>query len=480
MSIQPFPITHATCLERLDQMASQGGGLHVDSGLEAIDAEGWSVLAHEVGPHLVARFAAMVAGEEVNTTQQRPALHTALRAPANKRTGTARVVGAAHDQELERLHQWLENSCHCTTLLVIGIGGSHLGPQSAVEALRPWHRAGKAVHFLSNADLDACVGFRTLDWDHTLVAVISKSGGTYETHFLMQEMQKYATTQTQWVAITQENSQLDQHPQFVARFYLDPSIGGRYSVSSVVGALPVLFLCDRSVWKQFAAGAHAMDQAACATEIAKNPALALALGGIWSREQLGASSCAVIPYASCLRSFIAHLQQCDMESNGKGECLDGTPAPYAGPVLWGDVGANAQHSFFQWLHQGPREARIEMIGFCHPQHAQVHNPLYDALFAQSAALAIGDPAPFPKNFPGGRSVAVVTAKQLTPTTFGALLALYEAKIVLQGFYWGINSFDQEGVELGKRLIRGLMEGQPLGAYSWIETWKKQRQFGTTS
>jgi glucose-6-phosphate isomerase len=254
---------------------------------------------------------------------------------------------------------------------------------------------------------------------------------------------------------------MDSKERYLECFYLWDYVGGRYSGTSMVGGLLLGFTAGCEAFLECCRGAHEMDKVALKSDIAQNLPLLGALIGIWNRNFLQYPTVAVIPYSRMLKRFPAHLQQCDMESNGKQIERKGSFVDFkTGPIVWGEPGTNAQHSFFQLLHQGTDVVPLEIIGFVEPQGGKdfeykgttSQEKLLANLFAQAIALAKGQKNENPnKFFPGNRPSAILMAKKLTPFSIGALLAYYEHKIAFQGFIWGINSFDQEGVQLGKKL-----------------------------
>jgi glucose-6-phosphate isomerase len=263
------------------------------------------------------------------------------------------------------------------------------------------------------------------------------------------------------------NTPMDDPRRYLERFYLWDYVGGRYSATSMVGGLLIAFGVSYEAFHELCKGAHAMDVAALNKNLDENPALMLALIGIWNHNFLSYPTVAVIPYSQMLFRFPAHLQQCDMESNGKSTTVDGKKCSFeTGPIIWGEPGTNAQHSFYQLIHQGRAIVPMEFIGFAESQSGvdfewqgtTSQQKLLSNLFAQAIALAKGQKNKNPnKNFDGNRPSALIIGKKLTPYSLGALLALYEHKIAFQGFIWGINSFDQEGVQLGKVLGEKCLE-----------------------
>jgi glucose-6-phosphate isomerase len=420
-------------------------------------------------------------------SEERQVLHTACRdlfAENPLEPLAARQAG----RELSRLKGFLEELDNGTltnaqgqpfdTMIHVGIGGSDLGPRSVYEALRAYERPGRKVCFISNVDPDdAAAGLRRVNLATTLVNVVSKSGTTLET--LTNETLVRRAFEVQGldpsvhcIAVTGEGSPMDNPARYLRSFYMFDYIGGRYSSTSMVGAVMLGFALGIEPVLEFLEGASLMDQAAEEPELRQNMPLLLAMLGVWNHTFLGASTLAVLPYSQALHRFAAHLQQCDMESNGKSVSRYGEPvAGKTGPILWGEPGTNGQHAFYQLLHQGTEIVPVEFIGFRHNQYGEdleiegttSQQKLVANLLAQSLAMAMGQDNENPnRRFPGNRPNVILLAERLTPKVMGGLLALYEAKIVFQGFCWNVNSFDQEGVQLGKILagrVLALMRGE---------------------
>ncbi|MHB8150879.1 MAG: glucose-6-phosphate isomerase [Desulfobulbia bacterium] len=328
------------------------------------------------------------------------------------------------------------------------------------------------MHFVSNVDPDdAAATLAGLDLARTLVNVVSKSGSTLET-MTNEELVRKAFAEAglepsrHFLAVTGKGSPMDNPARYLRSFYMFDPIGGRYSATSMVGAVMLGFGLGYPQLMEILRGAHAMDLAAEEPDILRNPPLLLALLGIWNHNFLGCETLAILPYSQALVRFTAHLQQCDMESNGKSVTRQGKPLAWkSGPIIWGEPGTNGQHAFYQLIHQGTAIVPAEFIGFRTSQYDRdllieqttSQEKLVANLLAQALALATGQPHANPnRRFAGNRPSAVLLADRLTPYTMGALLALYEAKVVFQGFIWNINSFDQEGVQLGKKLAVRLL------------------------
>jgi glucose-6-phosphate isomerase len=415
-------------------------------------------------------------------SEERQVLHTACRDIFDKNPSHAGATGQAR-QQLEKLRVFLdeldgdelvnERGESYTDYINIGIGGSDLGPRAIYFALSAYLLKSRRVHFISNVDPDdAAAVLKKLDLSRTLVGVVSKSGSTLET-LSNEEIVRSAYVEAgldpkkHFVAITGQSSPMDNPEKYLRSFYMFDYIGGRYSATSMVGAVMLGFGLGYDAFIEILKGANDMDRAAEERNIRENPALLLALLGVWNHNFLGYETVAILPYSQALLRFPAHLQQCDMESNGKSVTRNGGKVSGAtGPIIWGEPGTNGQHAFYQLLHQGTTIVPAEFIGFRESQYGAdlllkgttSQEKLVANLLAQLLALAIGRKDTNPnRSFSGNRPSSLLLADKLTPYTMGSLLALYEAKIVFQGFIWNINSFDQEGVQLGKVLANRFIE-----------------------
>lgn len=468
--------------ERLQQFRCSGPEFDLLYGCQQLTAEVLDLLQSLAAEcRLVEQFRQMRRGAVMNRIQgwpseERQVLHTACRDIFSK----VPVCPPATEQakkELAKLKIFLdevESGTICNergenfvNLIHVGIGGSDLGPRSIYEALRAYRKKGRNVLFISNVDPDdAAAVLDGLDLSRTLVSVVSKSGTTLETlsnEVLVRNALKEAGLDPakHCLAVTGESSPMDNPDRYLNSFYMYDYIGGRFSSTSMVGLLMLGFALGYGQVLEFLEGAAMMDEAAEEEELRFNLPLLLALLGIWNHNFLAMSTVAVLPYSQALHRFAAHLQQCDMESNGKSIQRNGEEvAVQSGPVVWGEPGTNGQHAFYQLLHQGTERVALEFIGFRKSQRGwdrEMHGTssqqkLVANLLAQSLALAIGKGDENPnKRFPGNRANCLLMGERLTARSMGALLALYENKIVFQGFCWNINSFDQEGVQLGKSL-----------------------------
>ena len=493
---QPFDLTSPGALSsaRIQRYCCAASGLDLLYGTQRVDDEvlaGLQELADQC--QLVAQFQQMRRGAVMNhihgfASEERQVLHTACRDLFVENPAEPVASGQAR-QELDRLKAFLDELDNCTltneqgqpfdTLIQVGIGGSDLGPRSVYEALRAYGRAGRQVFFISNVDPDDAAGvLRRVNLATTLVNVVSKSGTTLETLTNETVIRRALADQglnpaLHCIAVTGAGSPMDNPAHYLRSFYMYDYIGGRYSSTSMVGAVMLGFALGVEPVLEFLEGASSMDLAAEEPEICRNMPLLLALLGVWNHSFLQAPTVAVLPYSQALHRFAAHLQQCDMESNGKSVSRDGESVHcQTGPILWGEPGTNGQHAFYQLLHQGTEIVPVEFIGFRHSQHGEdleiegttSQQKLVANLLAQSLAMAMGQENDNPnRRFAGNRPSLILLADKLTPRIMGALLALYEAKIVFQGFCWNINSFDQEGVQLGKvlanRVLAFMRDGQ---------------------
>lgn len=499
---EPLDLTREEVLspKRVDMMRAEGLGFKLFYATERIDEKTLFALvdlAKETGA--LKKMQSMQAGEVVNFIQgveseNRPALHTAMRDffEHPHQSNIAKEATALAYAELQKLKEFLEEieNEEFTDLIQIGIGGSELGPKAVYVALEAFKKTGRRVHFLSNVDPDeAAAIFRQVDPQKTLVVAVSKSGSTLETVTNQEIVKEWLKREginpkDRLLAVTGKGSPMDNPSEYRASFYIWDYIGGRYSVSSMVGAVALAFALGMDRFLEFLRGASAMDKAALLPDERANLPLLSALLGIWNRNFLGHPSTAIIPYSHALSRFPAHLQQLDMESNGKRIDKEGQPVHFdTGPIIWGEPGTNGQHSFYQMIHQGTTVVPLEMIGFWSSQYGEdlsykgtlSQEKLLSNMFAQAVALAQGQKNKNPnKVFPGNRPSRILLGQKLDPYTLGALLAFYEHKVAFQGFIWNINSFDQEGVELGKKLAlkfidlfanrrrKGAVETFPLG------------------
>jgi glucose-6-phosphate isomerase len=442
---------------------------------------------------LIEKYKALAAGEVMNTGEKRMVLHHLARGQLlDPVLFEGRDLRAFYEGERKKISEFAGlihggkiRGCTgkpFTAVVQIGIGGSDLGPRAAYIALERWAEAEKRrkmkARFISNVDPDdADQVLRNLNLESSLFILVSKSGTTQETlanETLVRGRLEAAglDSSRHMVAVTSRTSPLAQNPGYIASFYIDDFIGGRYSTSSAVGGVVLSLAFGPETFAEFLDGAHAVDRASLEPCIRKNPALLDAMIGLYERNLLGMPSTAVLPYAEGLARFPAHLQQLDMESNGKSVNREGKPIAYStGPVVFGEPGTNGQHSFYQLLHQGTDIVPLQFIGFAENQNSgdilsmgtTSRQKLAASLLAQIVAFARGkEDANAGKRFAGGRPSTLLLGKRLGPRQMGALFAHFENKVMFQGFAWNINSFDQEGVQLGKLLANkmlSIMQGE---------------------
>jgi len=489
---------------RVERLSLELADLHVDLSKNLVTDDILASLvrlAEQTG--VAERYAAMLAGQHINTTEDRAVLHTALRRPAGASPELI-VDGQDVDADVQsvldalsafadrvRSGDWLGVTGKKVTHVVnIGIGGSDLGPVMVYEALKPYADAGIQARFVSNIDpTDLAQKTADLDPETTLFIVASKTFTTLETltNARLARDWMWAGLSASGAIGDDEKSRTDAVAHHfvavstaldkVAAFGIDPSnafgfwdwVGGRYSVDSAIGlSLAVVF--GPAAFRDLLAGFHAVDEHVRTTPLAQNVPVLMGLLNVWYSNFLGAQSHAVLPYAQQLSRFPAYLQQLTMESNGKSVRWDGTPVTTdTGEVFWGEPGTNGQHAFYQLIHQGTRLIPADFIAFVNPAYPlkddgrDVHGLFLANFLAQTKALAFGKTAEeveaegttgalvAARTFSGNRPTTSIFAPALTPAVLGQLIALYEHITFTQGVIWGINSFDQWGVELGKQL-----------------------------
>ena len=417
---------------------------------------------------------AMFAGEAINTTEHRQVMHFLLRNPPRAEQESAQKAPQLLAQEQLQTHATLEAmlayaealraDASITDVVNIGIGGSDLGPQMAVLALDAFATTGKRFHFVSNVDgHELAAKLRHLQASSTVFLVASKTFTTIDTMTNAHSAKRWFAQQggtdiaRHFVALT-TNVQAAQDFGISTTFGFWDWVGGRYSVWSAIG-LPVAIAIGAKGFREFLSGAHAMDGHFCTAPLEQNLPIRLALLDLWYRNFHGFSSRSIAPYHSALRHWPAYLQQLEMESNGKRVDANGQTLPYAtAPVLWGEPGTNGQHAYFQMLHQGRDVIPVEFVAVKKPRHDLAgHHPLLLAnVLAQAKALLVGKAdADGHRHFPGNRPSTFLLLDDLTPAALGALIALQEHRVFVSGSLWGINSFDQWGVELGKVLAKDI-------------------------
>ena len=520
---------------RAEKFSFTADELHVDLSKNLITSETVELLlklAEEV--KLEQAREAMFSGEHINVTEDRAVLHTALRRPEGY-TPALTVDGQDVDADvhavLKKIYAFAERvrngewtgitGKRIETVVNIGIGGSDLGPVMVYEALKPYADAGITARFISNIDpTDVAEKVSGLDPETTLFIVASKTFGTLETltnarvarEWLISSLREAGALEGKEAseAVAKHFVAVSTALDKVAAFGIDPEnafgfwdwVGGRYSVDSAIGTSLAIVLGPK-VFAEFLAGFHAMDEHFRTAPFEKNVPVLMGLLNIWNVNFLGAETHAVLPYDQYLHRFPAYLQQLTMESNGKSVRADGSFVNYAtGEVFWGEPGTNGQHAFYQLIHQGTRLIPADFLAFANPVHPtkdgeqDVHELFLANFFAQTQALAFGkteeevraegtaEHVVNARIFSGNRPSTSIMAPRLTPRVLGSLIALYEHITFVQGVVWGIDSFDQWGVELGKKLAldlvpaiegdREVLERQDSSTASLIDYYLKNR------
>ena len=415
------------------------------------------------------RFKEMVTGARVNVSEKRAALHTAARDFSEMPVVVDQVDIMPAIQGVREDIRIFSQQIHDGTLVgstgkrfrhvvVVGIGGSYLGTEFVATALEAYADKGIQLHFLANVDIHNFGRIvKAIDPAATLWIVISKSYTTAETManaaLVTAHLQSGGLdTSRHMIAVTSKGSPGDRTDSgLLQAFHMFDFIGGRYSVASAVGAVPLSLYLGYDRFEAFLKGAEAMDRHTRETPLEKNLPLTAALIDIWNNNFLGYASRAIIPYASPLAKLAPHVQQLNMESNGKSVSVDGEPlTEKTGVIIFGEPGTNAQHSFFQLAHQG-RPFPIDFIGVLTPQYTQYRHRS-QGVTNPDLGTNIQDPA---RRFAGNRPSSTLVLKDLSPESIGCLLSFYEARTVFEAFIWNINPFDQFGVELGKSLAKGI-------------------------
>ena len=454
--------------------------------------EAMAALAKEA--ELTEKFKELYNGAVINTGEKRLVLHQLTRGQLGDAVVADGVDKRAFYVEQQTKIAEFANKVHAgeitnadgekfTTVVQIGIGGSDLGPRAIYLALENWAKQNGThkleAKFISNVDPDdAAAVLNSIDVAHSLFVLVSKSGTTLETltneSFVKDALKNAGLDASKhMVAVTSETSSLAKSDDYLAAFFMDDYIGGRFSSTSAVGGAVLSLAFGPEIFAQFLDGAAAEDKLAKNENLLENPAMLDAIIGMYERNVLGYGCTAVLPYSQALSRFPAHLQQADMESNGKSVNRFGEPVGYVtGPVLFGEPGTNGQHSFYQLLHQGTDIVPLQFIGFKNNQcgsdvviqGSTSQQKLCANVVAQIVAFACGkDDEDKNKKFEGGRPSSIIIGDQLTPASMGALLSHFENKIMFQGFLWNVNSFDQEGVQLGKVLAKRVLAHETDGA-----------------
>ena len=472
-----------------------GAGLQYYYAAKQVDDEvlgALSRLAEEA--QLAEKYQELYEGAVINTGEKRLVLHQLTRGQLGKAVVADGVDKRAFYTEQQRRIAEFAEKVHSgkivneagekfTTVVQIGIGGSDLGPRAMYLALENWARKQGTfrmeARFISNVDPDdAAAVLNTVDVAHAIFVLVSKSGTTLETltneSFVKDALKKLNLDPGKhMIAVTSETSPLAKSSDYLAAFFMDDYIGGRYSSPSAVGGAVLSLAFGPEVFARFLNGAAEGDKMAAEKDAMKNAAMLDALIGVYERNVLGYPATAVLPYSQALSRFPAHLQQLDMESNGKSVNRFGEPVNYAtGPVIFGEPGTNGQHSFYQLLHQGTDIVPLQFVGFranqagmdVDIQGSSSQQKLCANVAAQMIAFACGkQDENRNKHFSGNRPSSIIIGEQLTPETLGALLSHFENKVMFQGFLWNLNSFDQEGVQLGKVLAKRVLAHETDGA-----------------
>ncbi|MCZ4076534.1 glucose-6-phosphate isomerase [Rhodococcus sp. H36-A4] len=476
--------------DRGREFTLDAGELHIDYSKHRVDRETLALLvelarAADVEGHRDAMFA----GKHINTSEDRAVLHTALRLPADAtlEVDGQNIVADVHEvltrmgefTDRVRSGEWTGASGQkIRTVVNIGIGGSDLGPVMVYRALRHYADAGIEARFVSNVDpADLVAALADLDPATTLFVIASKTFSTLETLTNATGARRWLTATLGEGAVAKHFVAVSTNAERVAEFGIDTAnmfgfwdwVGGRYSVDSAIG-LAVMAAVGKEAFGEFLDGFHRIDEHFRTTPLAQNAPVLLGLIGLWYTNFFGSETRAVLPYSNDLSRFPAYLQQLTMESNGKSVKADGTPVTTStGEIFWGEPGTNGQHAFYQLLHQGTRLVPADFIGFAEPTDdlptrdgtGSMHDLLMSNYFAQTQVLAFGktaeeiaaegtaaDVVPH-KVMPGNRPTTSILAPKLTPSVVGQLIALYEHQVFVEGAVWGVDPFDQWGVELGK-------------------------------
>ena len=472
-----------------------GEGLDFNYGARPVDDNVLGLLAKLADEaQLVEKYAALYNGEVINTGEKRLVLHHLTRGQlgetvvadgvdkrafyVGEQNKIAEFAAKVHNGEITNAA-----GEKFTTVVQIGIGGSDLGPRAIYLALENWAKVNGThkmkAEFISNVDPDDAAGVLSkIDVAHALFILVSKSGTTLETltneSFVKDALMKADLDPAKhMVAVTSETSPLAKNSGYLAAFFMDDYIGGRYSSTSGVGGAVLSLAFGPEVFAQFLNGAAEADALAKNPDLKQNAAMLDALIGVYERNILGYPTTAVLPYSQAMSRFPAHLQQLDMESNGKSVNRFGEPVDYVtGPVIFGEPGTNGQHSFYQLLHQGTDIIPLQFMGFRNSQMGSdvviegstSQQKLCANVAAQIIAFACGkEDENRNKYFAGGRPSSIIVGDKLTPGALGAILAHFENKVMFQGFVWNVNSFDQEGVQLGKVLAKRVLAHDTDGA-----------------
>jgi glucose-6-phosphate isomerase len=494
-TISPWDVTQLSPRRLRENIIPAGGELSYCYGAKAVDDSTLRLLSDLAEEQqCIEKYLAVARGEVMNTGEKRMVLHHLTRGVLDQEVSQdGKNLREFYEEQRKRFGDFARgvqsgaitapSGKRFTSVVQIGIGGSDLGPRAlylALEHLAEAEGFGPKLpaSFISNVDPDdATAVLRSIDIPTALFVLVSKSGTTQETltneAFVLEALSAAGIPKEKArkhvAVVTSETSPLAGNSDYLDGFYFDDFIGGRYSSTSAVGGVVLSLAFGPEIFEELLEGAHDADRRALDRGPLKNAALLDALIGIYERNVLELPATAVLPYSQALQRFPAHLQQLDMESNGKSVNRDGEPVAYpTGPLVFGEPGTNGQHSFYQLLHQGTDVVPLQFIGFRESQMEEdieyegssSQAKLKANLAAQIVAFARGKDDPDPnKSFAGGRPSSLIIGDRLTPRSLGALLAHFENKVMFQGFLWNINSFDQEGVQLGKILTKEVLGGK---------------------
>ncbi|QEN04262.1 glucose-6-phosphate isomerase [Thiospirochaeta perfilievii] len=438
---------------------------------------------------LIEKYKLLLNGDVINTGEKRMVLHHHTRGmKLDDVVSEGQDMTKFYDGEKKKIYDFAKKVHNkeilgstgkpFDTVVQVGIGGSDLGPRAIYLALKNYNKPVLNAHFIANVDPDDANNvLSSLNFETTLFVLVSKSGTTQETltnqKFVLNKMEKANISGLvplkHFVSVTSATSPLAADTNYLSSFFIDNNIGGRFSSSSAVGGCILSLALGPEIFERFLSGAREADKQALNSNIFENAALLDALIGVYENNVLNMKNTAVIPYSESMSRFPAHLQQLDMESNGKSVNRFGDRVSYStGVSIFGEPGTNSQHSFFQYIHQATSIIPVQFIGFRKPQidadmeyqGSTSGKKLNANLVAQMTAMGVGkDDENKNKNFDGERPTSLLHADQLTPETMGAILAHFENKVMFQGFTWNINSFDQEGVQLGKLLANKVLNNQ---------------------
>lgn len=493
-NLKPYNVKSNINKKRIDAyQITEGGGLTYSYATMPVDESHIETFQHMADEaDVIEKYKALLNGAKLNTGEDRHVLHQLTRGQIlSDVVSDGENKGDFYKEQLERMRLFSdgvrEGKIVGSTgkafkhVVQIGIGGSDLGPRAMYLALHGYCE-GKNMpiieaDFISNVDPDDVANVtKGMDFETTLFILVSKSGTTQETltnrDLVLQALKSTNIegfdSKKHMIAVTSKTSPLADSPDVLDAFFIDDYIGGRYSSTSAVGGAILSIAFGFDVFEEFLLGAHEVDVKSLHDNVLENPALLDALIGVYLRNVLGLPSTAVLPYSQALSRFPAHLQQLDMESNGKSVNRDKERVAYqTGPAIFGEPGTNGQHSFYQLLHQGTDTIPLQFIGFKKSQYEKdiitdgstSQAKLNANLAAQIVAFALGKNDENPnKVFTGNRYSSLLMAEQLTPKVLGALLSHFENKVMFQGFIWNLNSFDQEGVQLGKLLAKKVLRG----------------------